>query len=806
MKRLSRFVVLTIIWSLHLTALAQDGSEPIVASDLLRIQQLGDVTVSPDGRSVVYSVRSIVEDAESDGEYTYETQLWTVSGREAPRQLTVAREGASSPAWHPEGDRLAFVRSVDGKPQIFVLSMFGGEPMQVTSFEHGASSPAWSPDGTTLLFAVSLPESEMRTLYGDKPWTPERPGRRPQPGVDVEGSPDGGIQQIRAWLDENEERSSPRVINRLDFQGEQGLESAPSYRHFYVVDRDSIGAWTEPRPITPLWGSFNAADWHPDGTRILLSGVEAGALHPDRERRSDIYITYVDQPRPRRLFSLADQQVSNPLVSPDGQTVAFIARDLLDPGFALGQAGVFALDDPSNHRLLTTELDRSVSQVRWSPDNWHLYFVAPSDGAFPLFRVRVFDEPQAAAPADSVETDVDVAEPSPSPIEQITDDVSGVRSFDLTAATIYYVMTRVENPYELYATSSPFEREQRLTDHNASWLASKRISRPEYATVRRDTLTIDYWVMRPTFFEEGRRYPLLVQMHGGPSAMWGPGEASMWHEFQFFASQGYAVVFSNPRGSGGYGYDFQRANFQDWGVGPAGDVLAVADAAGELPFVDADRQVLTGGSYAGYLTAWIVAHDDRFKAAVAQRGVYDLATFLGEGNAWRLVPSHFGGYPWEVDASIPPPSDDPWRPSPALTERFASPSDDGFEGELPSPEDEQQGRNGDGAGDANEAQDDGEDADDGEGDVPAFRDILIRNSPLTYVTQIETPLLIIHGDQDLRTGVIQSEMLYRSLKLLDRPVEYVRYPASGHELSRSGDPRLRIDRILRIYEFMERWI
>src|SRR5690625_5675481 len=135
---------------------------------------------------------------------------------------------------------------------------------------------------------------------------------------------------------------------------------------------------------------------------------------------------------------------------------------------------------------------------------------------------------------------------------------------------------------------------------------------------------------------------MMLQIHGGPAAMWGPGEASMWHEFQYFAARGYAVVSSNPRGTSGYGRDFQRGNFQDWGSGPADDGLAMATAAAELPFVDETRQVVTGGSYGGYLTAWILTQDDRFRAAVAQRGVYDLSTFLGAGNAWRLVPSHFG--------------------------------------------------------------------------------------------------------------------------------------------------------------------
>jgi dipeptidyl aminopeptidase/acylaminoacyl peptidase len=210
----------------------------------------------------------------------------------------------------------------------------------------------------------------------------------------------------------------------------------------------------------------------------------------------------------------------------------------------------------------------------------------------------------------------------------------------------------------------------------------------------------------------------------------------MWHEFQFFCAKGYGVVYCNPRGSGGYGLDFLRANIKDWGAGPTSDVLTALDKTVAEGWADTGRLVVSGGSYAGYLVAWIVGHDHRFKAACAQRGVYDLATFFGEGNAWRLVPNYFGGYPWE----------------------------------------------------------------------PATKAILQRESPITYVANITTPLIIFHGENDRRTGFVQGEMLYRSLKVLGRPVEYVRHPGATHELTRSGDNRQRIDQMLRTYEFFERYI
>ncbi|MGI9174869.1 MAG: prolyl oligopeptidase family serine peptidase, partial [Rhodothermales bacterium] len=268
-------------------------------------------------------------------------------------------------------------------------------------------------------------------------------------------------------------------------------------------------------------------------------------------------------------------------------------------------------------------------------------------------------------------------------------------------------------------------------------------------------------------------------------------------EFQLFAAQGYGIVYSNPRGSGGYGYAFKRGNYQDWGDGPAADVLAAADSAATEPWVDPDRQVVTGGSYAGYLTAWIVGHDGRFQAAVAQRGVYDLATFLGEGNAWRLIPGHFGGYPW--DAYVPDVLADSSVADTMAREPLLA---IGFFGESTLPPD-----------DVNTPDTESEAGFDESVTAPLtdvaeekVYALLRRNSPLTYVDSIRTPLLIMHSDSDLRTGVIQSEMLYKSLKILGRPVEYVRYPEAGHDLSRTGDPKQRLDRLLRIYEFMERYV
>ena len=847
-------------------ALAQTeapGEDAITATDLLRVQQISDVTISPDGRTAAYVVTSIVETPEGERPYAYRRQLYSVpaNGRSAPMILTRSEAPSTQPAWHPDSDRIAFVRPVNGTPQVFILPAFGGEPYQLTDMPHGATSPSWSPGGNQLLFASSVPRNVVaeEIAVGDT-FDDERSRRtaadtlagtevqtqiilrdsvtldaldtlpvgsdsvqiladslnaridtvRQTVDIDAPADPDGSLLQVRKWLGERRSANDPKVMNRLDFQGERSLDPKLSFRHHFVVDVPS-GVMSgsperpEPRAVTSGFRNYGSASWLPSGSQIIVSGTPPTEVHPDRVRQRDLYVSEVpgvgERPDVRRLLRIERHALYNPKVTSDGTTIAFAASSLDQSGYAQTEIGLFALDGQTKPRLITTEHDRSISQMKWSPDGWYLYAVNASEGGFPLIRFAPFARPNApsdttgadetdkaeapavkqAAPNDSG-TDVftvDSTMVTPVKPEVLTGATQGIRSFDATDATLVYTATSVSNPYELYTSTVRGSRARAISSHNASWLRDKTIAGHRKIEVMSNTQQIDAWVIRPPGLSEGENAPLLVEMHGGPSAMWGPGEATMWHEFQMLAARGYAIVYANPRGSGGYGLDFKAANFQDWGTGPMNDVLAAADVAAELEWIDGERQVLTGGSYAGYLTAWIVSQTDRFDAAVAQRGVYDLATFFGEGNAWRLVPTHFGGYPWE--GAYPSAARDSARRDslqmPVDSTYFRADAPRGF----------------------------GLDSLIVDSLRMAPRDALLRNSPQTYVRDIQTPLLILHADDDLRTGVIQSELLYKSLKVLGREVEYVRYPNAGHDLSRTGDPQHRVDRLLRIYEFLTRW-
>ena len=743
MTNLSIFVLGFCLLSFNVSAQVQ--KEPIEASDLLKIRQVGNVTAAPNGRYIAYTLQSIVPDDEDDD--TYRTELWMMGAdRMAPSQQ-MTYQGARSPVWHPDSERIAFLRSIDGVSQLFEISIYGGEARQILDFEHGIIDPKWSPDGRYLLFSSMLNQDQVKErTNSSRQWSQERPGRASWERHSDDPNPDGDLSNVRAWLNQNEREGNPRLLTRLNFQGE--LDLAPEYQtqHYFVAD------FSEEDPTIQMVTSghygFSGATWLLDNRQIIVSGYPDTAGHPDREMDRDLFLVDVENSRKRLLLDIGGYSLRSPMVSPSGRFVTFQASNLSDPGYAQAELGYFPIDGLSPPEMLTLDFDRSIRNVKWSHDDWFVYFTAPSDGGVPLYRVSI-NEGRPALPtpiADTLFAD-SLAQVARAfffrgellhrglPVTQLTKNALGVGSYDITKAMAYMTMTQITNPSEMYASPMNFESPQAITDHNTKWLENKALSIPDAFRLHRDTVNIQYWVMPPTFQEPGRRYPLVVAIHGGPASMWGPGESTMWHEFQFLTAKGYGLVYSNPRGSGGYGQRFRKGNFKDWGTGPADDVLAVAsEVVRRARWVDRDRQVVTGGSYAGYLTSWIISQDDRFKAAVAQRGVYDLSTFFGEGNAWRLVPNHFGGYPWEVGT------------------------------------------------------------------------LLRANSPITFVDQIRTPLLIMHADNDLRTGVIQSEVLYKSLKVLERQVEYIRYPSAGHDLSRTGDPHQRIDRLLRIWEFMERYV
>ncbi|WP_226389074.1 S9 family peptidase [Penaeicola halotolerans] len=709
-KRKNHLLLLLGLFLLNLSALAQEKTL-IKTSDLTKIVTTGGQDISNDGKWAVFVKNSIQH--KSENQYNYQSHLWWVDLSTGElKQLTHGDKNDSQPAISPDGKHIAFVRS----NQIWLLPIAGGEAFALTEHPNGASAPSWSPDGSQILFSSTIP---MWDLEGKPTWPYERPGRKygDEPNYkakekpSIKGNPDGTLEEVRAWLAENAAKNDPTVIDRLNFLGEKSLSPDLYFSHLFSIrlsDREQI-------QLTDGFQNYYSATWAPDGSHLLATSVKYEE-HPDRTMHTDIYKINLSDKKASLFLHITNHRVGNPVYSPDGKLVLFGGQDIRESSYNQSMLGVVSAEG-TNTQWITEELDRSAGSHTWSPDGQSVYFTAANQGGFTLYQYNV--------------KTAEINETISGPV--------GVTDFALANDKILYTLTKVANPSELYLREIKGKKVEtkQLTKFNESWLANRLIVEPtahRYTTV--EGYEIDYWVMEPAKRQEGVKYPTVLQMHGGPSAMWGPGEFSMWHEFQLMAAWGYGVVYANPRGSGGYGKNFQRGNYRNWGDGPAADVLEALDLATEqYSWIDRNQYVLTGGSYAGYLTAWIVGHDHRFKAAYAQRGVYELTFFMGEGNAWRLVPNHFG-YPWE----------------------------DGV------------------------------------------KEILDYNSPQNYVQDIRTPLLIQHGSVDYRTGVRQSELLYKSLKILGKETEYVRYPDEGHELSRSGAIHRRMDRLNRIIEFFERYV
>ena len=715
MKGIIRIAILLLFVS---GAWAQN-KKPIVAGDLMKIATTSQIQISPDGSKAVMVVNRKAIKNENEYYYTRHLYLLDLVGSTEPTQLTFGDKNDLQPQWSPDGKQLAFVR-VDGeKSQIWLLPLSGGEAHAITKDDYGAGLPRWSPDGKRILYASNIP---FYAITGKTPWNFERPGRSQGDEPNFKGmkadekkktltTPDGTLEEVRAWLAKNTSDSNPRVLNRQNLQAELILQPDEEFSHLFLK---TVGSEDKAIQLTSGFQDFQGAEWSRDGKTIICHS-RVYKIHPDREKDSDLWTIDVEAKSAKEFLTWQGYSISNPTYSPDGTQILFYAQSIQNRHATQNQLAVVAAAG-GNPQILTATLDRDVNGAVWSADSKTIYFASQTEGEIPVFSV--------SAKGGAV-------------IRLFGND-NGVNDLDVRGDKLVFALTETKNPWEVHILNLKDKSTRQLTKLNEGWMKDKQVIAPkEYWLDRPDGSKVQYWVMEPVGRKEGMKYPTILNIHGGPAAMWGPGIFGMWHEYQLENSWGYGLVYCNPRGSGGYGDKFKKANFKDWGNGPSSDILSsLEDAISKNSWIDKDQLFVEGGSYAGYMVAWLVGHDNRFKAANAQRGVYELTTFMGEGNAWFLVPNDFGGYPWE----------------------------------------------------------------------PETKKLLDSESPYSYVKNINTPLLIIHGDQDLRTGVIQSEMLYKSLKILNKPVEYIRYPKEGHELTRSGNPGRMMDHMLRVIEFFERYV
>jgi len=647
----------------------------IEAGDIFKIQLVSDPQVSPDGSTVAYTVTELDEK-----ENRYRTAIWLVSldGGE-PRRLTSGKHRDGQPRWSPDGKRLAFTSDrKDGdtpKGQIWTIAVDGGESTRLTSLDGGIEEFCWSPDGQRIA-AVS------KVRVG-------------------EHNPDSDIRHIQTI--------------RYRFDGQGYLDD--KYRQIFVIDAHSGDA----RQVTEGAFEHQHPAWSPTGHEIAFDsnrepGWELSPYH-------DIYAVRASGNAIRKVTDSSGEW-STPSWSPDGTTLAFFGTRRVMSDAARSELFTVPAGGGSPTPL-TDHIDRNLRDGAtadlvgypgrppiWGPDGSNLSIVFSEHGQVHLATVSVPD----------------------GEMQELTSGRRRVGAIDLIPDGGYvYMANTATTPPEIFACDASGRNERQLTNHNADWLAGVEISEPEPFWVDSpDGRKVHGWIMKPIGFEEGKKYPLVLEIHGGPFGMYGE---TMMHEFQLLAARGYVVLYTNPRGSTGYGDDWAGQLFRAWGKHDMPDLMAAVDWAIEQGYVDEARLGITGGSYGGYMTNWVIGHTTRFAAAVTGRCISNMYSMFGTDDIFFASSEQtIGALPWE----------DP--------------------------------------------------------------DIYWELSPITYVDQIETPLLIEHQEQDHRCPIEQAEQLYTALKRRGKIVEMVRFPDESHGMSRTGQPKHRIERLGYITDWFDRYL
>jgi dipeptidyl aminopeptidase/acylaminoacyl peptidase len=618
-----------------------DDRSAITIDDLYQLGWIEDPRFSPDGRFVAF-VRVTVDRAGN----RYRRAIWLAPTDGAPpRRLTAGTKSDTSPRWSSDGRRLAFVSTRDGdKPQIYIINIDGGEARRLTHMRQGATEPAWSADGARVAFLSRSHTAERAQEDAGEP--------EPEPRDEWER------KQAEARRSHEEElRLDPRVHARLPYRS--GTSFFDDRRnHIYVVDTptsEEDQPPERPRRLTDGDLHFGAPVWMPDGSSILTTAT--------RDPEADALFAYYDLVRVpvpaegRAEFErLTETGYSyyDPHPSPDGALIA-LRRLPDDRPFAAG--GRIALLPAGGGELhdLTAAADLNVERFRWLPDSSGLLFSAGWRGEEPVFRVSLGDTQtrrQADTDSESLPLSVSACLPLFAAAGRI------ISEFDVGPdGSVAFVAGAPDNPCDLFLRR-PDGDELRLTAINDRLLAQRRIAPvEEIIFAAPDGREVQGWVVRPPDSDPAKAYPLAVHIHGGPHVMWGPAFRSMWHEWQVGAARGYVVFFCNPRGSEGYGEGWRDAIHANWGVADAPDIHAGVDAVIARGGVDPARIAVTGGSYGGYMSAWLIAHSDRFACAVAARGVYNLMTEHGTSDAHELIEYEFDGFPWEMHEKL-------WQHSP----------------------------------------------------------------------------------------------------------------------------------------------
>jgi dipeptidyl aminopeptidase/acylaminoacyl peptidase len=649
----------------------------LTPEDLYEFRFLTDAQISPDGERIAYAVKTANE--KRDG---YRGALWLVpfDGSSAPVQITSGTTHDAAPRWPSDGQRLAFTSDRGDVPKgkkraprnVFLLELGGGEARQLTTFSDDCSDLAWSPDGKQIAFVVRDPKDK--------------------------GDEDDGV----------------RVYDRARYKSDEGGLQDDRRKHIWLVTLDGSAAtrvtdgdWDDGQP-----------EFSPDGREIAF--VSNRTEKRDINTVTDIHVARLDGDT--RRITDGEGSYGNPSWSPDGRTITAYGTECA-VGSSAQNPHLWAFPSVGGEgRDLLAGWDRPVGSSVISDMRSHAQTLpaAWTDG-----RVLFLGSDQGTANAYSCATSGGDVRAETMGAHQIVS-----WSLDRSGRRFAAIRATATDPGNLFAGEVGGDM-RKLTCLNDELLGSRFIEEPERVEFdRADGWRIEGWLMRPRGFDSAKRWPLVLEVHGGPHTAYGH---SFFHEFHMLAGRGYAVLFTNPRGSHAYGEEFVKACVGDWGGKDYEDLMAGLDHVLAMGWVDPQRLYITGGSYGGFMTNWVVGHTDRFRAAATQRSISNNVSAFGT--------SDIGWHFWEHEM----------------------------------------------------------------GDATPWRDAekLVFRSPLTYVTNVKTPLLILHAERDLRCPIEQAEQFFTALKVLGKEAVFVRFPEDNHDLTRGGKPKHRVEHARRIADWFD---
>lgn len=711
--RLRISLLLVVVISFAAPAFAQKRN--ITEKDLFNFVWIGDPQVSPDGSRVAF-VRVTVNDRKEG----YNTAIWTVATATGEtRQLTNGPRDAT-PRWSPDGKYLLFVRSpeVSGRvepPQLFMLAMSGGEPFQFTSLPRGAGGPQWSPDGKMIVFYNSATPEELAKAAAAKNPPPASQSTSAQPSP----SPTPA-----------ERESDVRVINRAVYRANgAGYLDFKHPQHIWVVTAPKTGdEKVTPKQLTSGRYDEGGAFWAKDSSRIYFESDQIDEPYYELPSTT-IYSVAVTGGTPAKLTSF-DMGAGAFALSPDGKQLAFIAA-VSQPVRSYSQPDLWVMDMTANAkpRNLTATFDFDIGSGL-TGDN-----TAPRAGAGnpPIWSsdgrsINIGYAREGKANLGSF----DVATGRLTDITTGNHAVVNYRALPDASKFVLLISTPTRIG-DLYWLDKPGAQPKQLTRLNDELFSKLNLTEPE--EIWHDSFDgrkIQVWVQKPPHFDPNKRYPLILNIHGGPHAAYG---FIFDHEFQWMAARGYVVLYPNPRGSTTYGQEFGNIIQHNYPGDDYKDLMAGVDELIRRGYIDDKKLAVTGGSGGGLLTNWTIGQTTRFAAAVSQRDIASWADWWYTADFTLFQPSWFKAPPFE------------------------------------DPED--------------------------------YR----RRSPITYVNRIQTPLMLILGEVDWRTPTGPGgEAMFRALKYRKIPTVMVRFPNESHELSRSGQPWHRIERLQHIIGWFDKWI